>query len=59
MRNKLDECIQFNYFFTKILLCTLIGIEYTLQKIFSKIKDKSIMHNIFRLRSDNSVDFIE
>ena len=42
------------------------GIEYILQEILSKIKDKSITHNIFRIQDDNSImyefyriDFIE
>ena len=31
------------------------GIEYVSQEVLSKIKDKSITHNIFRIQSDDSV----
>ena len=30
------------------------GIEYNLQEVLKKIKDKSITYNIFRIQSDNS-----
>ena len=31
------------------------GVEYILQEVLSKIKDKSITHNIFRMQSDDSI----
>ena len=31
------------------------GIEYILQEILNKIKNKSIIHNIFRIQSDNFI----
>ena len=31
------------------------GIEYILQEVWSKIKDKSITHNIFRIPDDDSI----
>ena len=55
MTNKVDEHTEFNYFLTEIQLSTLIGTEFIPQESLSKIKGKSITHNIFRLQSDNSV----
>ena len=31
------------------------GINYILQEVLCKIKDKSIIHNIFRIQDDGSV----
>ena len=31
------------------------GIEYILQEVLSKIKDKSITHNIFRIQDNQSI----
>ena len=31
-----------------------VGIEYIPKKVLNKIKDKSIIHNIFRIQSDDS-----
>ena len=31
------------------------GIEYTPQEVLNKIKGKSIIHNMFRIQSDDSV----
>ena len=48
------EQIGFHYLSTKIQLYTLIlfGIEYILQEVLNKIKDKSITHNIFRIQDN-------
>ena len=35
--------------------CDSFGIEYIPQEVSSKIKDKSITHNIFRIQSDDSI----
>ena len=57
MTNKLKESIRFHYLLTEILLCTInsIGIEYIPNEVLSKIKDKSITHNIFRIYDDDSI----
>ena len=31
------------------------GVEYIAQEVLSKIKDKFIIHNIFRMQSDDSI----
>ena len=31
------------------------GIEYTLQEVLNKIRDKSITHNVFRIQDNDSV----
>ena len=33
------------------------GIEYIPQELLNKIKDKSITHDIFRIQSDDSVEY--
>ena len=48
---------MFHYFFDK---CTAeyfdsFGIEYILQELKGKIKNKSIPHNIFRIQDDDSI----
>ena len=57
MTRKLKECIGFHYLLTEIWLCTMdsLGIEYNANEVLSKIKDKSITHNIFRIQDDDSV----
>ena len=37
------------------MYCDSFGIEYIPQEVSSKIKDKSITHNIFRIQSDDSI----
>ena len=32
-----------------------VGTEYILQEVLSKIKNKSITHNIFRIQDDDSI----
>ena len=56
MTNKIKEHIGFQYLLTKIQLCTLILLESNIpQEVLSKIKDKSITYNIFRIQDDGSI----
>ena len=50
----MKEHIRFNYLLTKIQMYTS-EIEYIPQEILSKIKDKSITHNIFRIQDNESI----
>ena len=52
MTNKVKEHIGFHYLFTEMFFDST-GIEYVLQDVLNKIKDKSISHNIFRIQSNN------
>ena len=47
MTNKVKEHIGFH--------CTLILLEYILQEVLNKIKDKSITHSVIRIQSDASI----
>ena len=53
MTKKVSERIGFHHLLTEIQLLTLIffEIEYVSQEVLNKIKDKSIIHNIFRTKS--------
>ena len=42
----------------KAVYFDLFGIEYTPQEVLSKIKDKSITHNIYRTEYNDSIMFI-
>ena len=54
MTNKVKEHIGFHYLFTEMFYWNdSTGIEYVLQDVLNKIKDKSISHNIFRIQSNN------
>ena len=57
MIKKVKEDIGFHYLLTETQLYTLIifGNEYVPQEAFSKIENKSIIHNIFRIEDDDSV----
>ena len=57
MTNKVKEHIGFHYVLTKIQRCTLIifTIEYISEEVLSKIKEKSITHNIFRTQHDDPI----
>ena len=50
----MKEHIRFNYLLTKIQMYTS-EIEYIPQEILSKIKSKSITHNIFRIQDNESI----
>ena len=51
------EHIGFHYLSTKMQLYTLIFfvIEYIPQEVLNKIKDKTIIHNIFRIQDNRSI----
>ena len=53
----LKEHIVFHYFFDKSTAeyFDSFGIEYILQEVLGKIKNKSIPHNIFRIQDDDSI----
>ena len=57
MTKKVKGQLVFHYLLIEIWLCTLIlfGTEYIPQELSSKIKDRSITHNIFRIQDDDSV----
>ena len=59
MTIKINKIIGFHYLLTKIhaLLFGFFGIEYISQEVISKIKAKSITHNIniFSIHNDDSV----
>ena len=54
---KVKEHIGFYYLLMKIQLCTFdsFGTEYIPQEVLSKIKEKSISNNLFRIQDDDSV----
>ena len=57
MSNKVKGQLVFHYLLMEIWLSTLIlfGTEHILQELLSKIKDRSITRNIFRIQDDDSV----
>ena len=55
MMNKVNKHNGFYYLSAKILLCTLVLLEYIPQKTLNKINDKSINHHIFRIQPDESI----
>ena len=57
MTKKVNGQLVFHYLLIEIWLGTLIlfGTEYIPQELSSKIKDRSITHNIFRIQDDDSV----
>ena len=57
MSNKVKGRLVFHYLLMEIWLGTLIlfGTEHILQELLSKIKDRSITRNIFRIQDDDSV----
>ena len=57
---KVKEHIGFHYLLTKIQMCTFLKlsifeIEYILQEVLNKIKDKFTKHNIFRIPPNDSI----
>ena len=52
MTNKVKGHIGFHYLFIE-MYSDSFEIEYVLQDVLNKIKDKSISHNIFRIQSNN------
>ena len=38
-----------------VVYSDFFGIEYVPQEVLSKIRDKSITHNIFKIRDDDSI----
>ena len=56
MTKKVKEYKGFHYLLTEIQLYSKIFLETecTPQKVLNKIKEKSIIHNIFRIRDDDS-----
>ena len=48
------EHTGFHYLLTEMQLHTF-GIEYIPQEVLSKIKNKSITHNIFRIQDNESI----
>ena len=57
MIKKVKEHIGFHYLLTEILGVYLgsFGIEYILQEVLNKIRDKSITHNIFKIQDNESI----
>ena len=57
MTKKVKEHIGFHYLLTEIQLYTLIffGIEYIHEEVLTEIKNKSIIHNIFRIQDNESI----
>ena len=58
MAKKVKEHIGFHYLFTEIQLAVYLdsfGIEYIPQEVSNKIRDKSIIHNIFRIQDIESI----
>ena len=52
---KLMKHIGYHYLLTCSCILLLLGIEYILQEVLNKIKDKSITHNIFRIQDNDSI----
>ena len=52
---KLMKHIGCHYLLTCSCILLLLGIEYILQEVLNKIKDKSITHNIFRIQDNDSI----
>ena len=44
-----------HYLLTYSCIFLLLGIEYILQEVLNKIKDKSITHNMFRTQDNDSI----
>ena len=44
-----------HYLLTKIYIFDAFGIKYLPQEVPKKIKDKSIIHNIFRIQDNESI----
>ena len=57
--NKVKEHIGFHYLLTKAttVYFDLCGIEYIPQEVLSKIKDKPLTHNIFRIEDDGFIAY--
>ena len=53
--NKVKRHIGFHYLLAVIQLRALILLACISQQLLSKIKNKQITHNIFRIQSDNSI----
>ena len=49
------EYIGFHYLLTEIQLYCIHGIEYIPLKVLNKIRDKSITHNIFKIKDNESI----
>ena len=54
-RNTLDFIIYLQKYKNTAVYFNCVGIEYIPKEVLSKIKDKSISHNIFRIQSDGSI----
>ena len=55
MINKVKEHTGLHYLLTDIWPCSLIFLELFPHKVLSKIKNKSITHNIFKVQDDESI----
>ena len=56
MTNKAKKRIGFHFIDRKTAVYfDSFGVEYIAQEVLSKIKDKFIIHNIFRMQSDDSI----
>ena len=54
MTNKLKEHTGFHYLLTEMQLYTF-WIEYIPHNLLNKIRDKSISHNMFRIKDNESI----
>ena len=53
--DKPSEATRWVSLFFDLMILRLFGIEYTTQEVLSNFKDTSIMRNLFRIKSNNSI----